>query len=206
MKQLDIYTKYPVLVDAIVYINETNPSNTCPYHGIDHLFTVFKYACDVSDYSACDHRLELLVAALFHDYAHAGKMGNDHENIMRALDGMSEFHNLFPNFDLVYACYVISCTEYPYVVSQEELTKEGMIIRDCDLSYLLEDISIVKLYSGLRAEFGFTLKKFVESQKAFFDNVKFNDKVLQIVWNEKKSERYAELELLSVKMTGDMSV
>lgn len=206
MKQLDIYKKFPVLIDALVYINENNPSNACPYHGIDHLYTVFKYACDVSDYNACEHRLELLVAALFHDYAHAGKMGNDHENILKACDGMSEFHTLFPHFDLAYACYVISCTEYPYVVAEEELTKEGMTIRDCDLSYLLEDISIVKLYSGLRSEFGFTLQKFVESQKAFFDSVKFYDKVLQIFWTEKKIDRLAELELLSVKMTGDMSV
>jgi len=206
MRIQDIYTKFPILINALIYINENNPSNACPYHGIDHLYTVFKYACDVSEYCSCEYRLELLVAALFHDYAHAGKMGNDHKNILNACDGLSGFHALFPEFDLAYAWYIITCTEYPYVVDDEELTTEGRIIRDCDMSYLFEDIAIVKLYYGLRTEFGFTLKKFVESQKAFFDSVKFYNKVLQIVWTEKKIDRYTELELLSVKMAGNLIV
>lgn len=196
MKLLDIYTQYPVLIDAIKYIIENNPGNGHSYHGIDHLFTVFKYACDVSEYNKCENRLELLVAALFHDYDHKGKMGNDNENILKACDGLSEFHTLFPVFDLAFACYIITCTEYPYVVPEEDLTKEGKIIRDCDLSYLFEDLSIVKLYYGLRTEFGTTLEQFVSSQDKFFNSVKFYDDVLQLNWEHAKSNRFAELELL----------
>lgn len=197
MKLLGIYTKYPVIVNAIKYINESNPGNGHPYHGIDHLFTVFKCACDVSEYNVCDNRPELLIAALFHDYNHLGKMGNDHANILKACDGLVEFHIKFPDFDLAYACYIITCTEFPYVVSEEELTKEGQIIRDCDLSYLFDDLSIVKLYSGLRTEFGTTLDEFTSTQDKFFNNVKFHDEILQMNWeNYHRPNRFAELELL----------
>ena len=201
MKLLDIYTKYPILINAINYIVENNPGNEHPYHGIDHLFTVFKYACDVSEYNKCENRLELLVAALFHDYGHRGKLGDDADNIAKSCAELTTFHSKFPDFDLIKACHIIECTQYPYVIEDSDLTKEGEIIRDCDMSYMFEDLSIVKLYYGLRTEFNKTLPEFVETQGDFISNLKFYDDVLQMNWEHAKENRLAELQLIKEKIT-----
>jgi len=199
MRLLDIYTQYPILIDAIKYINEHNPSNNNPYHSIDHLFTVFSYACDVSEYNKCDNRLELLIAALFHDYGHVGKMGDDGKNITVACDAIEEFHKNYAGFDLKYAQFLIKCTQYPYVIEYGDLTEEAKIIRDCDMSYLFEDISIVKNYYGLRTEFGFDLDKFISMQSDFMNKLEFYDDILAMNWKNVKEIRLAELALLSDK-------
>lgn len=200
MKLLDIYNQYPILVKAINFINLTNPSNQCPYHGIDHLFTVFKYAATLSGkYS--DSRLHVLLAALFHDYSHKGSMGNDADNINKALYGVQLFHEAHPDFDLNLVNYLIKCTEFPYVIPESELTHDAKIMRDADLSYLLEEISIVKLYSGLRKEFGFNLTDFMNSQIGFFNTVKYHDSELQSLWaNHIKADRIAELKILQANV------
>lgn len=199
MKLLDIYNKYPIIVKAINFINLTNPSNQCPYHGIDHLFTVFSYAAKLSEHNS-EHRLELLIAALFHDYSHKGSMGNDADNINKALYGVQLFHEGNPDFDLGIVTYLIKCTEFPYVVPESGLSIDAKIIRDADLSYLLEDISIVKLYSGLRKEFGFSLTDFMNSQIGFFNSVKYHDVYLQSLWLDKYQIRVEELNLLQANV------
>lgn len=199
MKLLDIYKQYPLVLKAINFINLTNPSNQCPYHGIDHLFTVFSYAAKLSEHNS-ENRLELLIAALFHDYSHKGSMGNDHDNITKALYGVQLFHDANPDFDLGVVYYLIQCTEFPYVIPEDQLTHNAKIIRDADLSYLLEDISIVKLYSGLRKEFGFNLTDFMNSQINFFNSVKYYDVYLQSLWLDKYLIRVEELNLLQANV------
>lgn len=196
MNLIEIYKKFPTTVKALKYVHQNNPSNGNPYHGIDHLFMVFKYAANISVFPEPEFKNELLVAALFHDFGHVGKMGNDNANILVAQEALTKFHGLHPEFNLDVALYLIGCTEYPYVVEDKDLTMEAMILRDSDFSYLFEDISIVKLYSGLRSEFGSTLEDFMNSQPKFLEGVKFHDETLQNAWEVIKVQRLEELSLL----------
>ena len=196
---LKYYIKYPVLIKALKFINQTNPGNKNTYHNIDRLFTVFKYTTILSEQISIKNEIELFIAALFHDYNHLGKMGNDNLNIEKAKYTVAEFHKLFPEFNLDIVHYLIDCTEYPYTVKDKALTIEGKMIRDADMSYILEDISIVKLYYGLRNEFDQTLETFLDNQTNFLSNVKFYTPYLQNIWNSIKEDKLYEIELLKNK-------
>jgi hypothetical protein len=144
-----------------------------------------------------EHELELLIAALFHDYDHAGKLGNDALNIYNAKEGLKLFYQANPEFDIDTVFFLITCTEYPYTIPDNELSPEAKMLRDADMSYLLEDLSIVKLYSGLRKEFGISLQDFISSQDKFFNSVKFHDAYTQAKWKATaKAKRLTECEYL----------
>lgn len=187
-------------IKAINFINLTNPSNHLPYHGIDHLFSVFEHTKLVLENDSTVKGLlkdtDLLIAALFHDYDHSGGKATDDVNINNAIQGVSIFHTANPEFDLNNVIYLIRCTQYPYVVSDEELTTEAKLLRDSDMCYLLQDLSIVKLYSGLRAEFGNSLDDFLNNQYKFISNLKFEIDYNIKMWEILKDKRLKELQLL----------
>ena len=85
---IQIYEEYPLTLKGIKFLNENNPSNNVPYHGIDHLFEVFKFSYSISQFVTNDeiNKLELLMACLFHDYNHSCGKLKDSENISNAID------------------------------------------------------------------------------------------------------------------------
>lgn len=198
-----------IINKAIVFIIKNNKSNNLPYHGIDHLFEVYNNCKTLIDFSEMDqfilnedseevnYETELLIAALFHDYNHSGGKLKDIENIEIAIKGCKEFldtidHDL--NIDVIES--VIKATEYPSPI-KGDLTIEQKIIQDADMCYLLNDIAIVKLYYGLREEFGVELDKFLENQLAFFETVKFNSRLYSDIWyNTYKNIRIEEVKEL----------
>lgn len=185
------YIKFPILTKAIKYIIQLNNS-TNTYHNIDHLFNVFKYCTILSEQEIIKNELELYIAALFHDYNHIGKMSND----KKAKEAVTTFHSLYPQFNLEYVHYLIDATEYPYTVNENLLTIEAKIIRDADMSYIIEDISIVKLYYGLRNEFEQPLNEFLENQVKFYTNIKFYTQYMQNIWYKIKEDKLKEIEFL----------
>jgi hypothetical protein len=199
---IQIYEKHPLTLKAITFINESNPSNNAPYHGIDHLFEVFKFSYTIFENDTlCKsikiNKLELLIACLFHDYNHSTGRLKDSENISNAIDGLTEFHKIYPEFDLEISKDIIRATEYPYTLPDEGLTIEQQIIRDSDMCYLFNDISIVKLYQGLRTEFNQNLDDFLSNQSKFLDNVQFYTEKCQQMWSYSyKDVRKKELEML----------
>ena len=197
---IQIYEQYPLTLKAINFLNENNPSNNAPYHGIDHLFEVFKFSYSISQFVPDNdeiNKLELLIACLFHDYNHSCGKLKDSENISNAIDGLTMFHKIYPEFDLKITKDIIRATEYPYTLSDEDLTIEQKIIRDSDMCYLFNDISIVKLYQGLRTEFNQNLDVFLSNQGKFLDNVHFYTDKCQLMWSYSyKDVRKKELEML----------
>lgn len=181
---------------AINYISQTSESNFLPYHGIDHLYTVYLWSDIIAEHSdLSENRTELLIAALFHDYNHSGGVLTDSENITNAIIGLKQFHLLHPEFNLEYACYLIKCTEYPYKIEDNELDEYGQVIRDADMSYMFEAISTTKLYTGLRTEFKQDLKTFYKNQYNFLTSLKFYTKYASDLWeNVYKNVRLKNLE------------
>lgn len=195
---IQIYERYPELMKIIRYINENNPSNNLPYHGIDHLFVVFETAHMIynSEFGMLDlvNELELYVAALFHDYNHSGGKLKDSENITNAINGLRTY--VLQNgasFNVKEVEYLIRATEFPYTVADENLTVGAKILRDADMGYMIQNISIVKLFQGLRVEFGKELSTFIDEQFKFYDNMNFYMASMREKWEEVKVQRYAEL-------------
>lgn len=191
-------------IKIINYLNINNPSNHLPYHSIDHLFTVFNFVKKTIN-TEVKYEQELIVAALFHDYNHSGGKLTDSENISNAILGVNDFFtselsyfaSKLPDFNLPYVKFLIQCTEFPYTIPEEQLTLEAKMLRDADMSYMFEDLSIVKLYSGLRAEFGNSLIDFLNNQKAFLSNIKFYMPETDAMWNESFREtRLNELDMM----------
>lgn len=207
---LEIYKKYPSVVKAIQFVIDENvKGNFNKYHGMFHLFYVFKWAAQLSEYASNAHGLrteELLVAALFHDAGHVGKMGDDSINIAEAQWNVDEFSEWMKDqdpldqskqLDYEYIKYLIECTQFPYTKTNDEITIEGRILRDADMSYFFEDISIFAIYVGLREEFGKDMPSFLETQGGFITSIKFNTPELQLQWEEVyKDVRLKELNLL----------
>lgn len=199
-----LYEEYPILIKAINFINISNgESNHLPYHGIDHLFSVFQMCYEILHYNKSyeydvNYKLELYIAALFHDYAHSGGKLSDAENIINALDGVMLFHKANPEFDLNIVVQIIKATEYPYTISDAEITLlEQKIIRDADMCYLFQPLSIVKLYCGLRNEFGTDYNTFLNNQYNFLNGVTFYTEYHNNLWLETVKEyRLNELEML----------
>lgn len=187
-------------INAINYLSISNPSNHLPYHSIDHLWFVYNSCREIISTFQNNVEIkerELLIAALFHDYDHSGGKLKDSENIVNAILGVQLFHQANPVFDLEYVKYLITCTEFPYVISDEELSLEAKILRDADLSYVFDDISIVKLYTGLRKEFNQNLFEFLNNQYNFLSSLKFYTKYFQNKWELSiRQKRLDELEAL----------
>jgi hypothetical protein len=199
----DVYNKYPSVLSAFRFVMDNNTGNGHRYHNIHHLFYVFKYSVlfthECSFYHSCKRKEELYIAAIFHDYEHVGKMGDDSVNIALAKNGVDKFAKANPNtgIDYEYVKYLIGCTEFPYKNEASELTIEGMALRDADMSYFFEDVSLVALYSGLRDEFGTTPKDFLTNQEKFIRSVQFNSPTYQYMWTDVYRQlRLAELNLL----------
>ena len=64
------------------------------------------------------------------------------------------------------------------------------------MSYIIEDISIVKLYYGLRNEFDQPLNEFLENQIKFYTNIKFYTQYMQNIWYKIKEDKLKEIEFL----------
>ena len=198
---LKVYENYPILIKAINFINISNTlSNNLPYHGIDHLFSVFEMMHNIIENNpsyVIDDKKELYLASLFHDYSHSGGELKDSENIINALDGLILFHKANPDFNLEITISLIKATEFPYVISENELSFYQKLMRDADLCYLFSDLSIVKLYNGLRNEFKSGYNTFLINQFNFLNSVKFYNDYYNKLWEtEIKEIRLKELELL----------
>lgn len=197
-----VYRKYPILVKALKYLSEYNSANHLSYHGIDHLFRVFTCAVDIFEYDDeldKSKELEVYLACLFHDIGHSGGVLTDDENVDISIKEFTLFwykniHTL--DIDFQYVLKLIECTKYPYKVPTENLDVYGKIMRDVDMSYMLDNQGIVKNYTGLRNEFKMSFEEFTNLQDNFINHLKFYSKFCINEWKTCKLLRLEELEFL----------
>jgi hypothetical protein len=149
-----------------------------PYHNFRHIFHVL-WLC----HTACEYygekisKLEariLLIAALFHDFNHPGKAGNDDLNIELAIRGLRK--HIHPD-DVIHLPRIeelIRITEYPPKESGDRLTLLGQILRDSDLSQALVDVWIQQVIIGLSEEWEITPKAVLQMQEKFLGSLSFS--------------------------------
>lgn len=148
-----------------------------PYHNFRHLFHTF-YLC----YEACIYYAgemtpremrNLLIAALFHDFDHPGRTGNDDLNIEIALRGLRK--HILPedqgHLDTISS--LIWATEYPYAVPTAELNLGARILRDADGSQALSIAWIQQTIFGLAAEMSLSPQTVLSMQEKFLSNLEF---------------------------------
>lgn len=152
-----------------------------PYHNFRHMFHV-TFLC----YEACIYyyslepwmngrvRRNLLIAAMFHDFNHTGRTGNDDLNIELALRGLRE-NILEEDKDyLEDITMMIKGTQFPYVIPSGEMDLTSTILRDADASQALSSAWIQQIVFGLAAEMGITPLEALRRQEDFHRGLTFH--------------------------------
>lgn len=161
----------------------TNLKN--PYHNLRHMLHI-TWLC----YDACvyyRHRLSprqmrvLLIAALFHDFNHSGKVGNDHREIKRAVVGLKKHIQRQDLFLLEEIVELIKITEFPHQKTPLSLSLSSQILRDADLSQGLSDAWIQQSAIGLGMESSIDPIEMLKEQISFYEKLSF-----KTVWAKKK--------------------
>lgn len=162
------------------------------YHGLRHMLHV-TWAC----YRACEYYGEdgagllspremrnLLIAALFHDYGHCGKSGDDSLNIEVAIQGLLE--NLQPE-DKFYGGDIVSIlkvTKFPHTDLGKSMTLEQKIIRDADMSQAFGPVWIGDIVAGFGSELGKTPLEMLRQQEGFLKGVSFYTDFARELWGD----------------------
>lgn len=193
---------FPILPSAINWVITNNPGNWNPYHGINHLFTVFQFVANTISFIKTEKKQELLLAALFHDYSHIGKAGDDTKNVQYAsercanfIDNYTSANRSYP-IDREFTLRLIEITRFPYIIDDSELNTEELLLRDADLAYLYSPICIPMCLGGLRAELGVDYDAFLDSQAGFINSVKPRIPQVAELWSIQKPYRLEEIECL----------
>ena len=184
-----------VIKDSIIdLIVKTNPSGKLPYHNAIHIASVVTCVQEAAHfYSKTDTPLsdqetvELLLAAVFHDYGYDLNSTSDHENILIAQKAVRDNEAMLKNelgdvFDVEKICSLIEITEYPH--TRQPVTLSERILRDADymMPYLINIPNVsfgTTLFIGLYKELHLkkpkmTLREFVEGVREFYHKVKWH--------------------------------
>jgi len=167
-----------VLKSALSYVILNNSGNTNPYHSFEHTSNVFLYCVEGSEYHNVPEkeRLNLLLAALFHDFNHSGGEMTDNINISNAKLGVEawakEINDATVDLEQIYS--LIDITEFPYKVDSNSLNLQQQILRDSDMGSIFTDNWFQTIILGLSSEGKIEIEAFIEQQKNFMNSMKPN--------------------------------
>lgn len=156
-----------------------------PYHNMRHMLHVVSECYDGARYYGFDKRVSrnLLIAALFHDFNHAGKMtGNDDLEVERAVRGLKKF--LLPEDDPYMGIIQshIRSTQFPHKTRNDDLDLAEQVLRDADMSQSLDsDDWIQQILFGLSVEMRMTPRALLNAQEGFLSGLRFASE-----WGNKK--------------------
>jgi len=209
MEGIEIIRYNPMLQKAFKYIIEKSKSNYLPYHNLNHLLTVLKYADKIAHGEEVyyDKRLPLHLAALFHDVNHSGGKLKDDENIANAIfafeDFAAEYMDLADNNDVKVmdeAILLIQATEFPYVKPNSITNHFEKIIRDADMMQAFENNWINQTTLGLASESNTPIKDFIPKQRNFLESITFITKTANKIKEERWSEVMNQFRILEVSV------
>lgn len=177
-KIFEICKDIPVLKSALSYIINNNTGNVNPYHSFEHISNVFLFSLEGSEYHSVPEKekINLLIAALFHDFNHSGGKFKDNINIDNAKLGVEAWakENDDSIIDLEQIFSLINITEFPYTVDSNSLNLQQQILRDSDMGSVFTDNWFQTIMLGLSSEANIEYKDFLEQQKNFMSNMKAN--------------------------------
>ncbi len=179
---------------------------SAPYHNLRHMLHV-TYVCheairfyqDAGRGFIPRRARNLMVAAIFHDFNHTGRAGNDDLNIQYAVRGfranIAEQDNKPEWIEEV--SEFISWTEFPYKVPSNHISLPGQILRDADLTQAMSVAWLQQVVIGLASEWGKTPLEVLRMQKGFLGNLKFSTEWAMKAYGQKAIEdKIAEAEEL----------
>ena len=186
-----------------------SPNILKPYHGLRHILHVMWDVYNAFLYYEKNGNVieprtfrNMLIAALFHDYNHTGRAGNDSVNIRLALDGLRT--HILPQdedwFDDISS--YIKATEFPHS-HDKELSLAENIMRDADISYTLSDSWIQLVAFQLNREMNLSPEEMLKSQEPFMRHVlKFSTDWGKEKYADKLESRIEEVrDMISVLYT-----
>lgn len=158
-----------------------NTGATNPYHNNYHILTVFTNCYRASKKERLEKKKTrlLLIAALFHDFNHSAGKFTDDVNVKNSISSFWKY-SVESEIDSEKIVEIIKATQYPYVISENELFLEQKIIRDCDLMQWYENNYLQQVFYGLSQEMNLNFKtspmlyvKFIEGMKPMTNYGKF---------------------------------
>lgn len=167
------------ITEALTWVNAHNSANELPYHNLYHTHCMVEKCVEGANYHNLPYRSiqNLVVAALFHDFAHSGGHKDDAVNINNAILGFNSYEDrVRSNIDANEVRQFIRITQYPYI--EEPICIEQRIIRDADLMQSFRSTWKEMILDGLREEMSIKLKKelsleeMAQGQVAFLKNVR----------------------------------
>jgi predicted metal-dependent HD superfamily phosphohydrolase len=169
------------LLPVYEYVAAHNPANDLPYHNLFHtqcMVLTCQKAAKVADLPVLE-RQALVVAPLFHDYAHSGGTRADAENIAVAKAALEvAAPELGLAADLVSrSLELVEATQYPHI--RPACDESERIIQDADMCQMLYGHWFEQVYMGLRAEMAhtrgaMTLSEFCAMQRSFFPAIELH--------------------------------
>jgi len=177
------------ILHVLEFVKEQNPTNDLPYHNWFHILTVTKNCYEGA------HELKLgtpstrnlLVAALFHDFDHAGGKQSDDVNIEKAILGFENFiESTTHTLDIEMIKSLIRVTQFPFI--RIPVTIEQKILRDSDVLQAAECNWFEQVVVGLRKEFANSGITMTDAEMIKNSNDFYGSLELFTVWGRKKYE------------------
>ncbi len=170
------------------------PNRRNPYHNFRHIIHVLCQVYLGGKYEKLgkEEMRVLLIAALFHDYGHSGQMGNDRAEIAKAIASLEV--NILDEDQVLFHRIkeLIRMTEWPhdYLGDESESIK---ILRDADLSQVLDDVWWQQIIFGLSEEFGLSEIDTLRRQINFLSGLHFRSAWGKKTYQPKVSARVIDL-------------
>ncbi|MFA7088283.1 MAG: hypothetical protein WC146_03010 [Patescibacteria group bacterium] len=171
------------------------PNARNPYHNFRHSVYVFCQVYEGGRYenlNKADMRA-LLIAALFHDYGHSGRIGQDREEIKNTIKSLSliilngDDHLWHDIRDL------IESTEWPHP-QDRHVFKSMKILRDADISQIVDDVWWQQVIFGLSLEHGVPPISQLKNEINFLSKLQFESDWGKMVYQPKIDSRIREIE------------
>lgn len=150
------------------------PNSNLPYHNVRHMLHVMWEAHDGALYEKLNKQdtRNLLIAALFHDYDHSGRKGDDSINIQNAISNLKKYIHVDDVKNIDEITKYIRCTQYPY--TEEEFDNKYLILRDADQSQTFSPTWIQSILYGLGSELDMNYNQMLSMQVPYLTNLKFH--------------------------------
>lgn len=190
---------------AFKYILQFNKGGYNPYHSNFHLIDVFTTCMEIAntyDTLTEKDRIELGLAALFHDFNHSGgKFSRDSDNITLAIVGLTEFiewnkHDVKDlGIDEFIIEELINVTEYPHKKDAETLKQR--ILRDSDMIQCYNRNWFLNVITGfLMKEIGMNIKDSIDTQIKYIKNIRYYTDHAKYLHTKEKDKMLNNLEYL----------